>query len=154
MEQVAEKPEVKAARPPLSPSCMTLVEAKQRMVFATVPAGITKDELLVPGFWAHIAKDLPPWTEITVMPEDEAFYAKLLVRDSGRLWALCAILSFVPLAKEIEAPVNKDYEVKRLGPQRKFGVRRLDDNEVIRDGFVDTEAANAWLAEHLKALGR
>lgn len=120
--------------------------------------GDTPEELLKPQYWANVAKELKSLDTIEVRAEDGSFYAKLLVRDSGRAYAKVVFLPGYPLVfKDITEVPEMDmdeYVIKWAGPEFKFRVLRKKDNEVLKFGFTNKEEARKWVIEHIKALAR
>ena len=160
----AEKPAVQKApsapivakpnAPAVAPNKMVDGGAVQQRLFVEVQNGVTPADLVRPEFWAHCANRMKPMAVVVVTPTDGSYYCELLVRDVGRLYALCAVLNFVQLASDLTVPVDAAYEIKWRGPLVKFGVLRLADKEYVKDGFVDKTEAQIWLTEHLKAFTR
>lgn len=103
--------------------------------------------LLEQGFWAHVSAKLRMGDIIEVLPEDCSYFAKLLVRDAGKLYAKVAVIEHVELNKADEDIQVAGYEIKWRGPTHKFGVIRGKD--VLKDGFVDKAEAKAWIDETL-----
>jgi hypothetical protein len=140
--------------PAVAPNRMLDAASMQQRWFVEVNAGVTVADLLHPPFWSHCANKLKNLAVISVMPADESYYCELLVRDVGRLYAVVSVLNFVQLATDLSVPVDAAYEIKWRGPVAKYGVLRLADKEIVRDGFVDKAEAQTWLTEHLKAFTR
>ena len=115
--------------------------ARQAFV-AAPPAGTKFDELLEPDYWGHVARKFNPFDIIEVVPEDGAFYAKLIVVNCGKVWAKVQKLEYVDIG--FKAPSGKvegfaaaiaqtaaEYEVKFAGAAAKWRVVRISDNEVV-----------------------
>jgi len=53
---------------------------QRRLIFAFVAeSGTVLDDVLAPGFWLPVARDLRPWSRIEVMEEQGHFLAELIV---------------------------------------------------------------------------
>ena len=132
----------------------------RRNIWDVIPEASTPfEDVLKPEFWAHVAANLRPWDRIEVRAEDGSYYAELLVQDCGRLWAKVAVLSKVTLSKDAaqvpDIVADVTYSVQWRGPHSKHAVMRergSGEKEVMRDQFETREAAEAWKADHMKAL--
>lgn len=125
-----------------------------RQLVVTAEAGDSIDDILKPEYWAIVARNLQVGDEITVRTDDELFYAKLLVRQVGPVWAKVHLLSYTDLQpKDVTAEVVKpQFTVEWGGQHHKYRVRRTSDNAVVSSGHADKETANNWTAEHMKAI--
>lgn len=113
---------------------------------------VTREDLLKPTFWAHVAEKLRKNDEITVTRDDGAFYAKLLVIGRDKTWAVVKEIAFVDLRdKPVALPedVGNDYDIKNRG-EHKWCVIRKIDNAVIAQGHHTRKAAEEWLDVYLK----
>lgn len=120
-------------------------------VFRVKPEiGTPPAALLDPHFWAHVSAKMSVGDLIEVLAEDGSYFAELLVRDVGNLFAKVAFKSpVVEFSKaEDEREVPAGYEVKWRGPKLRFGV--LHGRDVLKDGFVDKAEAHTWLDDLLK----
>lgn len=132
----------------------------RRNIWDAIPeAGTPFDDLLKPEYWAHVAANLRPWDRIEVRAEDGSYYAELLVRDAGRLWAKVECLRKHDLGADTgqvpDVVADVTYSVQWRGPHSKHAVMRERGNgakEVLRDQFETREAAEAWKADHMKAM--
>lgn len=122
---------------------------------AKVEAGTTKDDILRPEYWSHVAELMTPWSEITVRTDDGTWYAKLLVLDCGRGWAKMQLLNMwslttVDVAQSQSSPgTADDYDIIWKGGTRKHIVQRKSDQVVIHEGEHRKDSASAWLKEFL-----
>lgn len=122
-----------------------------------VEEGTTVDDLLKPEFFTHVAPALRPFSKIFVLTDDGSYYAELLVRNAGRTWANCVLLSHIDLSQIIDAvppTAAASYKVAYAGPHHRYRVVRLSDNTVISKEHFDEAAAQAWLVDHIKAIAR
>jgi hypothetical protein len=120
-------------------------------IFRVTPEmGTPPAALLDPHYWAHSSAKLRIGDIIEVLAEDGSYFAELLVRDVGNLFAKVAfkspVMVFSDEAETAETPTG--YEVKWRGPKAKFGV--LHGKDVLKDGFVDKTEAHAWLDDLVK----
>lgn len=134
-----------------------LAESVRRTHVVTPHHGTTLEEVMKPEYWAHIAAELKAGSHIEVVAEDGSWFAELFVVHAERLWAKMALLRKVDLvatATEVNPADFEEFYVKWSGPVSKFRVHRKKDKEVLRDNFETADAANAWLADHKKAMAR
>lgn len=153
---VAETQTVQKAleAPPVSPGKLLDAAAMQQQWFVEVNNDVTPEDLKRPAFWAHCANRFKHLAKVAVMPADGSFYAEMLVRDVGRAYAVCSLLSLTKFGADIKVPADADYDFKWAGPTAKFRVIRLSDNAVVSEGHADKMVAQVWLVEHLKAFKR
>lgn len=119
-------------------------------VFRVTPEiGTPLPALLEAGYWAHVSAKMRAGDRLEVLAEDGAYFAELLVRDAGNLYAKVGVLSYTEFGKEAVESVP-GYEIKWRGPSAKFGVLRGKD--VLKDGFVDKGEARVWLDDLVKKV--
>jgi hypothetical protein len=117
----------------------------------TVDPATTLDDMMNPGYWAHVAAQLRTGDEITAVAEDNSFYAKFFVRFARRLEASVSLIQHVELeAVAVTTELASEYSIKFRGQRSKFTI--LKGKEVLRDGFETENQAKAYLEDHLKAL--
>lgn len=105
--------------------------------------------LLDPHFWAHVSSKMSVGDIIEVIAEDGSYFAELLVRDVGNLFAKVAFKNPVmEFSKPEDVELPAGYEVKWRGPKLRYGV--LHGTDVLKDGFVDKSEARTWLDDLLK----
>lgn len=124
-----------------------------RNVWSVVPEeGTAFEALLNEEYWAHVGGRLRPGDRIEVQAEDGDFYAELLVRECGRLWARVAVTAYHVFGVD-EAGATRDtgHAVKWKGPHHKWSVVRAD-GAVVRHGFDTKPEAGAWLVDYLKQV--
>jgi hypothetical protein len=126
------------------------LEAVVQQFSAKVPPGITREHLLNPEYWSHVAGAMQPYAEITVRAEDGTFLAKLLVIDCGRGWAKTRVLHWFDLtAKDASAGAASAYSIEWKGGTRKHVILRNSDQAVIHEGEQRKAGAEAWLQNFL-----
>lgn len=131
----------------------SLSEYARQSFVATPPAGTSLDDVLNENYWAHVAKKINPHDIIEIVPEDGAFYAKLIVTSRGSLWARVQKLEHVVLGGV--APAKKpgeDFEIGWAGPSDKWRIVRKEDKLVVSKNFASREDADKWLGEHIKEI--
>ena len=117
-----------------------------------VEEGTTIDMVQEPGFWVHVWSKLRRMDTIRVLPEDESYFAELLVLSAGQGWAKVHVLRHVELDDAPAETGDESLAVEWKGPHRRYAVIRKTDGQILRDGFVKkTDAAN-WRRDHSAAL--
>lgn len=110
---------------------------------------VTVEDMLVPGFWAHVAKRFKAGDHIEAVPDDRHYFAEFFVLAASDNWAKLVLLRETTLIKD-------DVETSTEGPIVKWGGRDkwrvIDGSEVLSKGHDDKDAANAWLKEHKKEI--
>ena len=129
----------------------------------TVESGTTREQIVHPDFWGHVAARLRPYAKIEVRCDDGSFYAELLVLAAERTFAMVRVLHWHDLttadvAKTQAASVAvqrfeehlKAYEVRWRGPHLMWSVIRKHDNAALREKEKTKQAAQTWLDEYLR----
>ena len=133
-----------------------LAEHKRLQWHVIMPEGTPFDACLDPGYWAHIASKLKPGAEITVIDDRMSFYARLIVRDAGRVWAKVSVLEYKELEEAVAgAPDGYEVSVEYAGPHDKHRVyREQDGKKVVLSRHHETkEAALKWAEDHKRTIG-
>lgn len=128
-----------------------------RRDFVVTPApGTTMQEMLVPMYWAHVARDLRPFDRIEVRAADGKWWAELIVRVVEPLAVKVELLRHRDFeaaqgrtGPELEVP--EGYEIKHRG-LGKWCAIRLEDQEVVIKGQEDKLAAIVALHASLARL--
>jgi hypothetical protein len=120
----------------------------RRVWCASPEKGVTVEDMLVPSFWAHVAKQLRPGDRIEAVGNDGSWFVELFVRSASGNDARVAVLRAVKLDQEVPAVESDDYEIKYRG-NAKWSVVRKSDKAVLIDGQDTKEQAAEWLAKHL-----
>ena len=134
----------------LSEGDLSLMQSVQAIYTATPPVGTTREDMMKPIFWSHVARKLKPMFEIWAMPKDGAWYGKWLVVYADSIQAKLKELHFYPLEELSEPELEGDpYILKWISPPVRFGIIRKADKAVIKDRFETKELAYAWKAQNL-----
>lgn len=148
-EAVAER----VPLPPLGFDRWQLREHRNPGHWVCVQVGTTIEDLLVPAYWANVARNLQPRTTIEVHWDDASQFAELYVLDAGRNWASVDVLRH---KKELKRPVlahlAEQYEISFNGPVDRYRIQRLSDRAVIKAGFATEAAAHQYLAEYKRKM--
>jgi hypothetical protein len=149
------KPETKATEKRvviLNPQRMGLAEQLRQDWVVNAEEKTTVQDVLNPGYWAHMAAQLQPYDHIEVRLETGEWALELIVLSVGRNYAQVFLAHKYDFA-EVD-PTRDDigitHKVEWKGPQKKHCVIRLSDSAVIQDGFSAKVDANQWLDNYLK----
>lgn len=115
------------------------------------PAEYRVDDILDPSFWSVHSRYFNVHDLIEVIWQDNTKECMLRVLDCNETMAKVALRGDVVLYddnKDLEVLENKIFELKWLGPQRKFAIRRQDNNEVLEEGIATKEQGR----ERIKVL--
>lgn len=127
------------------------------VVYAHTPEfGVTLKDVLKPEYWTHVTRVMKPGYRIEVTSPELSYWADLLVLAVGPHEARVAVLNEVDLTKgsgEKLPDIEVTHKTKWRGPARKWGVIRISDDELIKDGFQDESTAKKWLAQHIRTVG-
>jgi hypothetical protein len=133
----------------LAESDFQLTEHKQPFYTVTAPVGTTREAVLMPAFWTHVAKRMVAMSEIRIMPLDGAWYGIYLVLYADAIQAKLVELSFHDLGG-VAVDAGGEFYVKWGSPAVKFRVLRTSDDSVLKDGFDKKEQAERWMVDNLK----
>lgn len=142
------------AKPPVMPIRMQLAEQSRNIWCLTVPNGTTVQDMLNPGYWAHLARQLKPGDRVEVEPDNGTYFAELRVLDAGNQYAKMAVLREVTLESiEPSATISvPGHTVEWSGRHTKWRVIRESDRKVLKDSLASKADGYAWLASYSKAL--
>lgn len=123
----------------------------------SVRSGVPFESVMSPEYWRDVSSVLRRYDEITIVSEDNMFWARLLVTDVlERAAAVVICLEFVDLSKVSDgstidtlSEVKKDYVVKHAGFGRWCAVRK-SDGTVISKGNETKSGAEKELDSYLK----
>jgi len=133
------------------------VEFVRKTWHATPAEGHTFEDVLNPEYWSHMANKVKVGDHIEVLPEDQTYWALLMVTDVGRVAARVMVLHQVQFKENLPVPgesVPAEFEVAWKGPQMKWAVIRLSDRSVVLRDFPSREEASKALVEYQKVLSR
>ncbi len=126
-----------------------------RNVWVVVPEhGFSMEDILEPGYWAHVAVEFRQYDRIEVQSEDASVWAELLVVAAGPTWAKVAPVRFVELGRDTDIP-ESEYEgliVQFRGPIEKWCVQSKDDRRVLFNKLESREEATLAAMQHVKRV--
>lgn len=116
-----------------------------RVIWRITPdPGTTPEDVLVPSYYTHIAKQLKPGARIEVAPADGTWLAELYVRSADGNSARVALLALYQFNGE--QPSTEQYEVKHRGP-RGWSVVLISDKKAVFENGVAKEDAEKWVTD-------
>lgn len=119
---------------------------------AVVAATDTLEEVCKPEYWIHVARQLRRMDVIDVLPEDESYYAELLVLSTGTGYAKVMVLREVKLAEAEEENADAQTIVKWNGPHARWAVIRKSDKAVLQDRIQDKVQAQTFAAQYERKI--
>ena len=118
-------------------------------------SGTPLAHVLRPAYWASIPHTkLKAGCRIWVYPEDETWWAELLVRKVGQGYAKVQLLRQGELEalSPADPELAKDYDIEFRGAVIKHRVVRKKDGVVVKQGLDSEAEAQAWLRDHRRML--
>ncbi len=135
----------------LNPERMIVAEYERNEWMCTAAYGTTVEDVLLPGYWAHVAPQLKPYDHIEVRVDDGAWLLQLLVVDVSRSWARVHVLAQHMLTTaDVSLTEAERHEVRFKGAHYKYCVIRNSDGAVVKDKFSKKEEAYLWMHDHEK----
>lgn len=129
---------------------------------AVIDSAVTKNEVLEPSYWGHVASKLKSMSKIECFWEDGSKYLELIVIFATRTEAKVKEIlfrNFVEVqSKDTVAKTNAFTGIERDGhrvhfnPSVQWRIVRLSDNVVIKQNLPTQEAALQELSDIIKAL--
>lgn len=117
-----------------------------RVVWRLTPEpGTTPDDLLVPAYYAHVAKQLKPGAKIEVAPADGTWYAELYVRSADATSVKVALLELYTF-DETQRADTEAFEIKHRGPKG-WSVVRTSDKAVVFENGKSKDEATKWITD-------
>lgn len=131
----------------LPKSDFNLARASRNIWFISLSDLCTKDDLLNPAFYAHVAEKVRPQDTIEVVSKGSTFFAELFVLSADKNSLKVSIMRWVDFKENSEEyEANSDYKVKYVA---NFGyqVVRSSDKKIMNDtGFGTKKEAAAYIA--------
>lgn len=137
---------------------LQVAEAVRAIYHATVEPNVTREHLLDPKFWQHVAPNFRQGTRIEVVTDDMKYYCELMVIAAGKNWAKVKELRYADLTiidKFIENQIKMDqFRVEWKGPALKNCIVRVEDSEIIKDQIQDYDSAVKYMKEYVKTISK
>lgn len=122
----------------------------------TVEQGVTREDLMNPSFWGHVANQFRPYDRIEARSDDGTFFAEYLILSCERTYAKVKELTWVSLTTQDVAMTQdeklEEYEYMWRGPHGKHSIIRKGDKEVMVEKLESKEDALKWLENHKKVI--
>lgn len=140
------------ARPlkPLPRSAIKLLESTNASWRCVVPAGTTRQQLVLPDLWRTVGQDFHPLDELRVVDEASTFFAQLLVVEAHPGFTSVIELGYWTLPRMIataDSDVPSNFEILHAGPEKMWIVKR-NDGVVYGEGFTSRTLALQHLLDH------
>lgn len=122
---------------------------------AIAHANTQPEDLLAPGYWAHVASHLRPRAHVEVWADDGTWYAEVLVLEVGRAYARTYLKEQITFdtrnsAEALTIEIG-GYRVLYRGEFARWSVVRVADNAVVREELGSQGEAVDWVNERIKA---
>lgn len=157
---------------PLLPTRIKLADYVRQHWRSTPDGGITLEQVMEPSFFGHIAKKIALLDIIEVIPQDNSYFAELLVTGKTDDRITVTLLRHVQLdqtksqTKRVQAQTKKaepvsstteripeeDLEVVFRGVAGKHTVRRKSTKEIVKEGFDSNDEAKAFIMDYTLGL--
>jgi hypothetical protein len=131
---------------------LQLAEYVRSVHYLWVPPGVTVDQVMDSKCFVHIANKLKPNDEIILRSEDDAFYAKVLVRVVRHLDVVVTLLEHFKMKDKVDGSGDSEYDVSYINGRYKWGFKHKGVNDWIAKEFQTQEEALIALNDHRKAL--
>jgi len=109
---------------------------------------MTRDDLFVPRFWAHIAVNFRPGDIVEVRFDDGSYYGEYYVLDCSRIHVSVKEILWVSLEDKSGASVvsSDEFEYKWRGPMHGHCAVRTQDGEPVVSGLASKSDVQKWIA--------
>jgi len=137
----------------IHPTRMKLAEYERQDWIVNAEMIHTAEDILLPGYWAHMAAQMNPYDHIEVRSEDGSWIAELIVVEVDRTWAKVLLTRKYDLLP-MDAMPNAEplHKVEWKGPQHRFCVIRLSDGERVHAECKTKDEAIAWMRDHERVI--
>jgi len=137
----------------IDPGRMRLAEYDRQDWVANAPEGTVIEDITEPSFWSLMAAQMKPYDRVEIRADDGTWLAEVLVLGCDRTWARVHLLNHYKLSTaDVSLTQSVRHESFWRGPQHKWCVKRLTDNEIVKSGCATREEASTWLREHEKVM--
>ncbi len=118
-----------------------------------VPVGVTPEQCMDEGFWAHVSTRMTIGDTLIVRPDNGEWELVLHVANCGREFAHVVKKTFYDLRSNASTRAEPSrYSVDYAGAVYKF--RFLRDGKVMKDGFASKSLAERAALNHQMAVDR
>ena len=133
---------------------MSVAEYARTTWAVTAQPDTTREDLLKPDYWAHVASKFNSLDRLEVRSDDGAFFAEYLILTCERTYAKVKELSWFDLkGEEVALPDEslEEFEYKFRGPHSKHSVVRKSDSKVMVEKLQSKDEALRWITNYKKA---
>lgn len=114
----------------------------------TADNATTLEDVLKPEYFVHVASKLHNTDIIEVIPENESWFATLIVRACSRIHAKCEVLNYKSFGAAAAPVAEGPFLIQHKGTKAKWSIIRRSDKELIKDGFASKEEATKWVDDN------
>ncbi len=138
----------------VDPQRMQNAEYLRRDWVCTAEEGTTVEDILEPGYWAHIAQQLTIYDRIEVRIDTGEFLLELLVKDCKRNWAQVALLHHHDLVGKVPTAIapSDEFDAVYKGTLRKWCALRKADNAVLCEKLESKAQALEWISSYERTI--
>jgi hypothetical protein len=132
-------------------SDFNLSKAAKNTWFISLQDGLTKEDLLNPSFYAHVAEKIRPQDTIEVVSKGNTFYAELFVLSSDKNSVKVSVLRWHNFKENnVDFEDNENYRIRYVA---NFGyqVIRVNDKKSMHDVGFNTKKEAVAFASSLAA---
>lgn len=117
--------------------------------------GTLIEAMLDRNYWVNVARNLRIGDVIEIIPDGQAWYARLFVgyvEISGAGLPLAADVSLLEFVKLdfVSKPLSADFDIEWKGPGGKYTVINKMTKSVLSNKHESKELAAHWLEDHLR----
>ena len=116
---------------------------------ADIHAGVSIETVQNADYWEHVAEPIKAGDEIRAVSEDNSWIAWFYVLYAEKGEVQLVLKQNINLDAEDTGPIADEYEVDWISKGMKFGVRRKDSKEYIKDHLYSRKAAHQYIINNL-----
>jgi hypothetical protein len=148
--------EDKKAVKPLQPFGYKDAKTVRLTYHITPPEGTKPEDLLLPDFWVHVARQMRAGDRVEVLSLDRSWYLELIVLEVGRDGMGGARVAFihgpVDLVNSETITQKEPYGVRWGGVEAQWQVVDLESGKTIKEHLPSKEVAQRWVKSHKMAM--
>jgi hypothetical protein len=143
--------DAKKLNPPIPAQNFTMLQQVSLDFAATPRAGATIDDVMEPSYWMTIAHMLKVGSEIRVIPEDNSWYARLLIISVDKISATMGLIMYSDLKKRSTVS-EEQFEIRTTHNNTKYGVFRKSDGVAVKQGLATEKQAEDYLSNYVRTM--
>lgn len=132
---------------PLAPSRIKEASYLRTVWCVDIPAGVSRDDILVPSYWRNVAGKFKAGDSIEALSEGMEWVSDLFVKSAGSHAAYVVEKTFTPLADAGSTEDAGDgLTISWRGRFHKFTVMKGAD--IVKTGFDNRDDATVFLSDY------